>query len=94
VAEEFGFAGACLLLFGSFFLLYRIIKIMDFAGGGVARAFLSGVFLTLLVQTVVHIGMNMGLFPITGVPLPLVSAGGSSLLATSITLGMAISTKK
>jgi len=56
--------------------------------------FLSGVFLTLLVQTVVHIGMNMGLFPITGVPLPLVSAGGSSLLATSITLGMAISTKK
>ncbi len=94
IAEELGFVGAALTVGVSFFILYRIIKILEDSRGVAARIFISGVFLTLFVQTVTHIGMNMGLFPITGLPLPLVSAGGSSLVATMIALGMVIGAKK
>lgn len=94
IAEELGFLGASLVLVGIFFLLWRIVAAVDNPVDPTARAFLAGVFLTLFTQTVVHIGMNMGLLPITGVPLPLVSAGGSSLLATMTMLGMVISARK
>jgi rod shape determining protein RodA len=89
VAEELGFLGAVLLIAGSFFIFIRLTYFINNAESPAARAFLSGLFLTLFVQTIVHIGMNMGLLPITGVPYPLVSAGGSSLLATMIGLGIA-----
>ena len=94
VAEEMGFVGAFFLLAGSFFLLFQIQKISTSARSPAARAFVSGVFLTLFAQTMIHIGMNMGVFPITGVPLPLVSAGGSSLIATMIALGMVVGAQK
>ncbi len=94
VAEELGFLGAIVLMLTLFFVLSRIIKATEDAQSPTARAFCAGVFLTLLVQVVVHIGMNMGLFPITGLPLPLVSAGGSSLIATTTTLGMVVGARK
>lgn len=94
IAEELGFVGAILTVGVCFYILYRIIKILEDSLGVTARIFVSGVFLTLFVQIIVHIGMNMGLFPITGLPLPLVSAGGSSLVATMTTLGMVIGAKK
>lgn len=94
VSEELGFVGAFLLLSLSMFLLLRLINIVKFSKNPTARCFVSGVFLTIFVQTMIHVGMNMGLFPITGVPLPLVSAGGSSLLATMAALGMVLSSKK
>lgn len=94
MAEELGFLGASLLTLGVMFLLYRIALIIDNAENARGRAFVSGVFLALLAQVIIHIGMNMGLLPITGVPLPLVSAGGSSLLATMITLGMVVQARK
>lgn len=90
VAEELGFLGAGLLLLGGFFILSRLVSIIENASSPSARAYVSGFFLTVLVQTFVHIGMNLGLLPITGVPFPLVSAGGSSLLATMIGLGLAL----
>lgn len=94
IAEELGFVGAFLVLVVSFYILYLIQRLVGQASSPVARAFISGVFVTLLAQTTVHIGMNMGLFPITGVPLPLVSAGGSSLIATMASLGMVLGAKK
>ncbi len=94
VAEELGFLGTLVLLITIFFVLTRVISAVENAKNLTARAFCAGVFLTLLVQVVVHIGMNMGLFPITGLPLPLVSAGGSSLLATMMTLGMVVGARK
>lgn len=94
VAEEMGFIGAFFLLGGSFYLLYQIQKTSTETRTPEARAFVAGVFLTLFAQIMIHIGMNMGLFPITGVPLPLVSAGGSSLIATMITLGMVVGARK
>ncbi|MEK7536689.1 MAG: FtsW/RodA/SpoVE family cell cycle protein [Patescibacteria group bacterium] len=94
VAEEMGFLGAVVLLILTLFLLYRIIYYSENSINISARIFLSGLFLTLFVQTVIHVGMNMGLFPITGVPYPLVSAGGSSLLATMTSLGIVMGTKR
>lgn len=94
VSEEMGMIGAIVLLLLTFALLIRIIKIIEHAINPVARAFASGLFLTLFVQIMVHVGMNMGLVPITGLPYPLVSAGGSSFIATMMGLGIAVSAKK
>ena len=88
IAEEMGLVGALFVLLVSFFLLYQIIVPIQKGGNYLERAFLSGIFLTLFTQVAVHVGMNMGLAPITGLPLPLVSAGGSSYLATMIMLGI------
>ncbi len=93
-AEEMGFVGAIVLFTLTVFLLLRIIDYSENAINIPARIFLSGLFLTLFVQVLVHVGMNMGLLPITGVPYPLVSAGGSSLLATMTSLGIVMGTKK
>lgn len=94
VSEEMGFVGATVLLILTVFILFRVISYTEKTINIPARAFLAGVFLTLFAQIVIHVGMNMGLFPITGVPYPLVSAGGSSLLATMTALGIVVGTKK
>ncbi len=94
IAHEMGFVGAGVVLLVLFFLLYRISVNISDAYNPAARSFISGIFLTLLAQTLVHVGMNMGILPITGVTLPLVSAGGSSLVATATMLGMVIGAKK
>lgn len=94
ISEELGFIGSSVVILLIFFLLYRVIVSLQFSQGLVGRAFIAGVFLSLLAQITVHIGMNVGLLPITGLPLPLVSAGGSSFLGTCIMLGMVISAKK
>lgn len=94
IAEELGMMGAFLLLALLAFVMYRIIAIQENARSPVARAFASGVFLTLFVQIMVHVGMNMGLLPITGLPLPLVSAGGSSFVATMTIFGILIQAKR
>ena len=88
-AEELGFLGVILLLVGIFMILWRLIKIIDIARSPSARAMVAGIFTALFAETIIHVGMNMGLLPITGVPLPLVSAGGSAFLATMISLALA-----
>lgn len=94
VAEELGLLGSVFLLFGLFVLFWRLIVIFEQITNNAARGFIVGLFFTLFFQTIIHVGMNMGLLPITGVPLPLVSAGGSSLLGTMIGLGMVIGIKR
>lgn len=94
IAEEMGFVGAMVLLLITGFLFFRLVGYTENAINIPARLFLGGLFLTLFAQVVIHVGMNMGLLPITGVPYPLVSAGGSSLLATLTSLGIAMGTKK
>lgn len=93
-AEELGFFGAGLMLIITFIILYRLTYYMEKSTSAGGRAYISGFFMTLLFQIFIHVGMNMGLTPVTGVPYPMVSAGGSSLLATMIGLGIAIGAYK
>lgn len=90
VAEELGFVGSFLLIIAPFLILYRLTEYMESAVSPAGRAYLSGFFLTYFAQVAIHVGMNLGLLPVTGLPLPLVSAGGSSLLATMMGLGIAM----
>jgi len=89
-AEELGMIGAGLMLIATFVILFRLTSFMGHAVSPAARAYLSGFFLTYLTQVFIHTGMDMGLLPVTGLPFPLVSAGGSSLLATMTGLGIAL----
>jgi len=72
----------------------RIINILDNAKTPEARAYVTGIFLILFTETLIHIGMNMGLLPITGVPLPFVSAGGSSLLGSTLSVAIVMKCRK
>lgn len=92
--EELGFVGVFILLTFTFIIFIRLSFYMENAVSPTARAYLSGLFLTLFTQVFVHIGMNLGILPITGLPYPLVSSGGSSLLATMTALGIARSASK
>lgn len=93
-AEELGLVGAIFLIAALFIVLFRLTKIIENARSPTGRAYVSGFFLVLLAETVIHIGMNVGILPVTGIPLPLVSAGGSSLLATMTGLAIAINVRK
>lgn len=88
MAEEFGFIGCFLLLSFYLFLYVRVLKIAFLTKERKYFLLLMGIFIFLYFQTVINIGMNIGLLPITGVTLPLFSYGGSSLLATMIGLGI------
>ena len=91
LAEELGLVGslAVIALLGA--LLFRLLRAMTGVESGENRLLLTGIFSYLAFQTVVNIGMNIGIAPVTGVTLPLVSYGGSSILATALSLGIAAS---
>ena len=88
IAEEWGFLGSVfiLVLFG--ILLYRLVKISLASFNNFARLFSIGLATMLLFQAVINIGMNMGLLPIIGIPLPFVSYGGSSIVMSFIAIGV------
>jgi len=93
-AEEFGLLGSMVLIGLYFYLLLNLLKILNSQNSSSAKLILTGVFTYLFFQTSLNIAMNLGLAPITGVTLPLISSGGSSILTTYITLGIALSTLK
>ena len=74
-------------------LLWRILKIGRDAGNNFTRLFAAGIEIIFIAHTFVNVGMNLGLLPIIGLPLPLVSYGGSSLILTYIGLGILQSIK-
>lgn len=87
-AEELGFLGATLLLLAYLVLLSRILVFSQRAPDRFGLFICIGVFSMIFFQTFVNIGMNLGLVPVTGITLPLFSSGGSSLVATLISLGL------
>jgi len=89
--EELGLIGGFLLLLAYGLLFYRILRISQQSTSRLGQIFCLGFFSQLVFQVFVNIGMNMGLMPITGITLPLVSYGGSSLVATLIGLGIVMS---
>lgn len=88
IAEEWGFIGSLLViaLFGT--ILYRIISISLASPNNFARLFGAGFMILLISEIFINLGMNMGLLPITGIPLPLLSYGGSNLICIFIGLGI------
>ena len=88
IAEETGLLGVSVLLFLFSILIWRIMKIAILSQTNFPRLFAAGFSIILVSQAFIHIGMNLGLLPIIGIPLPLISYGGSSLIATSIGLGI------
>lgn len=88
LAEELGFLGGMLLISTYAFLLWRILKIAGKTKERFGFLVCIGVFAMIFIQVFINIGMNLGLVPITGITLPLISYGGSSLLATMISLGI------
>ena len=87
-AEEKGFLGAVVILVLYFILLTRGIKAADKADDPFGTLLAIGLVAMIATQMFMNTGMTLGLMPITGVPLPLMSYGGSSLLATYISIGL------
>ena len=88
IAEEFGFLGGMVLIVLIGFLLWRLLKIARSTRDELGFLISLGIFTLLASQTLINIGMNLGLLPITGVTLPLISYGGSSLVANLISFGI------
>jgi rod shape determining protein RodA len=86
--EELGFRGAGFLLGLYALLLYRIWRTAQNASSLFGRLLCTGVFAMFLFQIFQSVGMTMGMMPITGIPLPLVSYGGSSMLTSMLALGL------
>ena len=94
IAEEMGLIGVLALLLLFCVLIWRIAKIAINSESNFPRLFAAGFTIILVSQIFIHIGMNLGLLPIIGIPLPLVSYGGSGLIAAFISLGILQSIKK
>lgn len=87
-AEEFGFVGSFVLLLCMFILLWRGIRIANQAKDVYGSLIAVGIVSMICFHVLQNVGMSVGIMPITGIPLPLVSYGGSSLLANMISLGL------
>jgi rod shape determining protein RodA len=94
MAEELGFLGSALILGLYLFLIISCIRVAQNSDDYFGFLISSGASVMLLFQTSVNVGMNIGILPITGITLPLVSYGGSSLITTLITLGFVSSVAK
>ncbi len=90
VAEEIGFIGSLILLFLFLFLILRIIDTALNARDKFGSLVCAGVVVMISFNVVYNIGMTLGLFPITGIPLPFLSYGGSSLLTNFMAIGLVL----
>lgn len=91
IAEEFGFIGSFIVLSLYGILIIRSFKIINDTDNRFSSLLVFGVLGMLFFQIVVNVGMNIGMVPITGITLPLLSYGGSSLVTTMICLGFVAS---
>ncbi len=88
-AEELGFVGAVLLLVLFALLLYRLLRIADKSRDTYGELVVVGVAAMIFFQTVINIAMNLNLGVVAGLPLPMVSYGGSSLITILLAIGLA-----
>jgi rod shape determining protein RodA len=88
IGERYGFAGAALVLSLYALLFWRALRISTLSKNSYGTLIAGGIAVSLLFQTFVNVGMNLGIMPITGIPLPLMSYGGSSVLATFLAIGI------
>ena len=92
-SEEFGFIGSIALLILYSIIIFRIVRIGSISRSNFARLFCFGYAFAIFIYIVVNLSMVLGLLPIVGSPLPIMSYGGSSMLATMIGFGIVLSAK-
>jgi rod shape determining protein RodA len=91
VGEEFGFAGASCLLLLYFVLIYRMILISIYCNNYAGSFIIIGIVSMLVFQIFQNIGMMIGVMPLTGITLPFISYGGTSLMINMISMGLVMS---
>jgi cell division protein FtsW len=94
IVEEYGLVGGVLLIGIYLFLLYRCIKIVTKAPKAFGALLAAGLSFSLTIQAFANMAVAVGLGPVTGIPLPLVSMGGTSILFTSIAFGIILSVSR
>ena len=88
LSEEFGFVG-CMFVFGLFILLLmRGVRAAQIAGDTAGQLVAVGIVMLILMQTFINVAVNLSIFPVTGIPLPFISQGGSSLVSLFFSLGI------
>jgi rod shape determining protein RodA len=88
VGEEFGFTGAAFVLSLYALLIWRGLRILTMAKNLYGTLIAAGITAMIMFQVFVNVGMTVGIMPITGVPLPLMSYGGSSVIVTFLAVGL------
>ncbi|WP_235550840.1 FtsW/RodA/SpoVE family cell cycle protein [Paenibacillus sp. Soil787] len=91
IGEEFGFVGSAVLLLLYFFLIYRMIRIAMASEDLAGSYLIIGVISMFTLQIFENIAMHTGLMPLTGIALPFVSYGGSSLMTNMLSMGLVLS---
>ena len=94
ISEEFGVIAIILILFIFLILIYSIFKKIYFENDEKIKLILVGCISLILMQTMIHIGVNIRLFPTTGMTLPFISYGGSSIISISILSGIILNLTK
>jgi rod shape determining protein RodA len=89
IAEEWGLIGSLMILAMLLFVVWRVLRIADRARDHFGRLLAVGVAAMIFFQIVVNVGMNVNLMPVTGLTLPFVSYGGSSLISMMVAIGLA-----
>jgi len=88
LGEELGFVGAMVLLALFVVLLWRGLRVAEVSRDLLGRLLATGVVIFILLQTFINVAVNVGMLPVTGIPLPFVSQGGSSLITLFVGLGI------
>lgn len=91
IAENFGFIGSCFVILLYFILIYRMIRVCFDTNNEFYAYIATGIIMMILFHVFENIGANSGLLPLTGIPLPFISQGGSSLLSNLIGIGIIMS---
>ena len=94
IVEEYGLVGGIILICIYLFLLYRCIKIVTRAPKAFGALLAAGLSFSLTIQAFANMAVAVGLGPVTGIPLPFVSMGGTSILFTSVAFGIILSVSK
>lgn len=89
IAEELGLVGSVVILALFFFVIWRLLRIADLAPDSFGRLLAYGVASIIFFQVFVNVGMNLNIMPVTGLTLPFISAGGSSLVTMMAAIGLA-----
>lgn len=94
IIEEYGTVGGVILLFLYLAFMYRCIRIVTMSPKAFGTFLAAGLGFSLTIQALANMAVAVGLGPVTGVPLPLVSMGGTSILFTSVALGIILSVSR